>query len=382
MNRIIRLFFVMLMQLTRLSYVPAFAARRRGFTAGLWPGASRPSVKPRRLAAYRNIPIFLMAAVITACGGGSDADADGSSETAGVGLEQTLMLDSAHGGYEAAWGLRDCAACHSLSAIHQQAENIQPLVRRHGYDTCAGCHGRNGTDLPRRCLICHNPDDLPATPRQHGAHNHDFVAGVDVAANDGHCLACHDNPDMNGRFDINRDLTRFPDAGQNSSPYSGISDFCLRCHNRDHQQAAWPLGDGAADDTLIAIEDAWNHIDKHGKVDGLGTRIYAGLRNGYVYGSRVACTDCHAMHGTDNAKLIIGRSDTGASLLDQAFRNRPYEVVVTEGDYSQLCVLCHAMDSISDQGAEDTGNGLAGVHATGSDCLACHSHGEAVQAGM
>ncbi len=330
----------------------------------------------------RNLLLFLLSFLLGACGGGGDAaDADRVA-TAGAALENRLLLDADHGGYEAAWGLSDCAACHPLANIHRRAENIRPLVQRHGYETCAGCHGSNGTNLQRRCLICHNPADLPGTPRQAGAHTHDFVRGADLTTDDGQCLACHLASDMDGRFDPNLDLSRLRDAGGNQSPYTDISDFCLRCHNRDHQQEDFPIIGEGADDTLIAIEDAWKYIDKHGDADGLGTRIYTGLREAYTYASRVACTDCHAMHGTDNGKLIIDRSDAGASRLTPTIRNAPYPVVIRDGDYSQLCVLCHAMDSLSDQGAEDTGNGLSGVHATGSDCRGCHSHGEALQAGM
>ncbi len=324
--------------------------------------------------------IYLFAVLLlSACGGGETSNIQ--TETTAI-LSESLTIDSSHGDGGSAWGLADCSACHSLSVIHAQANNIRSLVQLRGYDTCAGCHGRNGTDIQRQCLICHNSNDLPATPQQKGVHNHGFIASVETVANDDICFACHNNSDMDGRFDINRDLTRYRDASQNYLPYSNMSDFCLRCHNRDHQQQAYPVRERTSGDTLITIEESWKYLDKHGEADGLGARIYTGLRNGYAYASRVECTDCHAMHGTNNQKLIIGHSDTGVSLLDATIRNKPYDVVINNGDYSQLCVLCHQMQSISDQGDDDTGNGLAGVHATGSDCRECHSHGEVVQAGM
>ncbi|VAX09024.1 hypothetical protein MNBD_GAMMA25-105 [hydrothermal vent metagenome] len=324
---------------------------------------------------YLLVVLFFLAA----CGGGEITDTYNGELSS---LSESLIVTSAHGDSGSAWGLPDCSACHKLGVIHEQADNIRALVQLRGYDSCAGCHGNNGTGILRQCLICHNQNDLPATPHQDGVRNHGFIADVEMLANDDSCFACHNNSDMDGRFDLNRDLSRFMDASQNYRPYSSLNDFCLRCHNRDHQQQAYPVREREPGDTLVTIEESWKHIDRHGEIDGLGARIYTGLRDGYVYSSRVGCTDCHTMHGSNNLKLIIGRSDNGVSLLDSSLRNRPYDVSISNGDFSQLCVLCHQMQSISDQGDEDTGNGLSGVHATGSDCRECHSHGEVVQAGM
>ncbi|HFD32583.1 MAG TPA: hypothetical protein ENJ28_07780 [Gammaproteobacteria bacterium] len=326
----------------------------------------------------RFVCLLIVILMLGACGGGNTERSNIARSTE---VYKSLMLNDSHGDNGSAWGLSDCSACHKLSALHQQVDNIRTLVRLRGYATCAGCHGSNGSRLQRQCLICHNSVDLPVTPRQQGAHHHGFMAEADNAVKHSDCLACHYSSDMNGQFELNVDLTRLADARKMYPPYSGISDFCLRCHNRDHQQPEYPINRQTGN-ILIAIEDAWNYIDKHGRIDGLGNRIYAGLRKGYSYASRVACTDCHAMHGTDNLQLIIDSSDTGVSLLEHDVRNTPYTISVAGGDYSQLCVLCHAMETISEQGDVDTGNQLSGVHATGSDCLTCHRHGEAVQAGL
>ena len=320
--------------------------------------------------------------LLTACGGGSGETSGDENTATNTTLSSSLILDSQHGGYAGAWGLENCDACHQLQAIHSQATNIQNIVRLHGYATCTGCHGNNGTTASRQCIICHNTTDLPTQPQQQGVHRHSFISTTAVAANDKDCLTCHYNTDMNGVFDINRDLVRFRDANQIYSPYSSITDFCQRCHNRDHQQPGFELQNRDYNDPIIAIEDNWKYTDKHGEIDGMGARIYTGLRNGYRYQSRVECTDCHAMHGTSNQSLIIDKTSTGATLLDENFRNRPYAVNINNTDYSQLCVVCHNMSSISDQGDQDTGNGLSGVHQIGTDCKTCHSHGEAVQAGM
>ena len=317
----------------------------------------------------------LVVLLLTGCGGGSGDDDSPVSLASG-----NLILDATHGGEGAAWGLPDCSACHALSSIHEEADLIRGLVREKGYLSCAGCHGSNGTDSVRRCTLCHNQADLPTAPYLQGAHAHNFNDGVGLV--DSQCLDCHDASDMDGRFEVNRDLTRYPDASQIAAPYASISDFCLRCHNRDHQQPGFEIAGSAVDDPLIAIEDDYRYIDNHGFIDGTGTGTYAGLRDRYVYASRVECSDCHAMHGTGNDGLIIDSSLKGVSQLDPLLRNQPYSVSVSGGDTSQLCVLCHQMSLVLDDGAVDTGNGLSGVHQVGGDCLACHSHGEAVQAGL
>ncbi len=304
-----------------------------------------------------------------------------SPEEGGVIRGGNLLLDPSHGGGGAAWGLAECGSCHALGVIHANAGGIAPLVRRLGYATCGGCHGDNGTGRARRCTICHNPDHLPDAPLSGGAHSHDFRETPVSTLGDEACLVCHVASDMDGRFEPDRDLTPLPDAGGLLSRYRTIADFCLRCHNRDHPQPGFEMA-VSPDDPRVAIEAAWYHTDEHGRVDGSGTRTYAGLRPGYRYRTEVACTDCHAMHGTGNPGLLIDDSRKGVSRLDPALREQPYRVRVREGDYAQLCVLCHAMETPLEAAEEDTGNGLSGVHAQGVDCRPCHRHGEAVQAGL
>ena len=294
-----------------------------------------------------------------------------------------LILDASHGEGGAAWGLPDCGACHSIQVIHKNADSIRSLVAEKGFATCTGCHGSNGVvgGEPRQCVICHNNTDMPENPIWQGQHGHVFSVGVVADVSNEQCVLCHDASDMNGIFEINTDLTKYPNAMESIVPYTSEAEFCLRCHNRDHQQPGFEMV-GAYDDPLIAAEDAFNYVDKHGLSDGSGTRTYAGLRQAYTYQTIVACTDCHSMHATDNEKLIIDRSIKGVSKLDAALRDFPYAVNVVNGDYSQLCVLCHQMQTVIDDGALDTGNGLSGVHIVGSDCRSCHTHGEAVQAGL
>jgi len=311
--------------------------------------------------------------LLTACGSNTSSDSTHDTD---------LLLDTTHGGGGAAWGLENCDGCHAIAFIHKNEDRIREIVKDNGFDTCTGCHGSNGTEAQRQCIICHNDKDLPDAPVQSGGHKHDFVATADNVLQDKQCLDCHYASDMDGVFEINRDLTRYPDKNGVNSPYASGADFCLRCHNRDHQQTNFPIAGKEFDDPLIAIEDTYTLVDKHGEIKSAGTGTYAGLRTDYIYGSRVECTDCHAMHGTDNIKLFIDQSDKGSSKLDPAIRDLPHSVQISGDDYSQLCVLCHDMETLQDQGDVDTGNGLSGVHITGSSCIECHSHGEAVQAGL
>ncbi len=325
----------------------------------------------------RYLSVLWIALWLSACGGGGETDKVSK-------ISGNLILDSSHGDGGSAWGLPQCSSCHALQVIHKQADLVRDIVRRKGDSSCTGCHGRNGTDSsePRRCGVCHNRADLPQSPRLNGKHGHGFRVGEVASLGDEQCVDCHVAADMDGVFELNRDLTRFADATAVFSRYSNSSDFCLRCHNRDHQQAGFEMVGSDYEDPLIAVEDAFHFTDQHGQPAGSGERTYAGLRAGYSYPSVVACTDCHAMHGTDNSKLIIDSSLKGAKQLDALLREKPYSVHTANGDYAQLCVLCHQMTVVLDSGDQDAGNGLSGVHQVGSDCRSCHTHGEAVQAGL
>ena len=232
----------------------------------------------------KNIYLFIFLLLLIACGGGD------KGETATVSqAEGKLILDATHGGNGYAWGRANCDSCHALGVIHASLDNIRSIVKTKGYATCTGCHGRNGTNEsePRRCGVCHNDTDLPQSPPLQGQHAHGFAVGKVAALGDAQCLVCHDASNMDGRFDNNQDLTRFPDARQVFTAYNNVSDFCLRCHNRDHQQVGFEI----VDDSLTAVDDEFHLINKHGYQDGSGERSYAGLRTGYTYKRVGDCTD-------------------------------------------------------------------------------------------
>ena len=126
---------------------------------------------------------------------------------------------------------------------------------------------------------------------------------------------------MDGELELDTDFTLFPDANNEMAPYQQQADFCLRCHNRDHQQPGFKIiTTNDYRNPLVAMEDNFNHIDFHGKTNGSGDRTYAGLReSNYHYQQTVQCDDCHALHGTTNPKLIIDSSLVGAKKLDTRF---------------------------------------------------------------
>ncbi len=306
-------------------------------------------------------------------------------DTLDVSLERgQLLLTERHGGDGSAWGNENCSACHFSRSIHRDAPAIRGIVRDVGFDSCTGCHGQNGTDAIRRCTICHNADRLPRSPIQEGIETHDFSVDEQHVLADEQCLICHQSSDMDGTFEADIDLTRYQNQfNRFSVPYRNGVEFCLSCHNREDQIPGFEMQPRFLRDPLVTINDSYRHIDFHGFVRGSGDRIYAGLRAGsYQYGDLVECTDCHAMHGTHNKKLIVDRTDAGMVGLDPAIRNQPVFINVERGDYSQLCVTCHSMNVIVEFGADDTGNGLSGVHEVGIDCRICHVHGLAVQTGL
>lgn len=335
--------------------------------------------KPKIFTISPLVVIFSITLLLVACGGDGASDPEALTSPEGG-----ILLTELHGGEGAAWGLPKCDACHSLEVIHDREKDIQGIVRLKGFGSCTGCHGRNGTpeSAPRQCKLCHNEVDLPSPRWIFGQHGHSFSVQQPEALRDEHCLSCHVASDMNGTFELNRDLTGYEDESQLLRSYTSLTDFCLRCHNRDHQQVGFDIIAEHFDDPLVAIEDAFKFVDKHGLVNGTGERIYSGLRQGYAYSSVVECTDCHAMHGTNNEKLIIDDPRKGVAQLDESIRESISRVSVSDGGYAQLCVLCHQMTQISDAGDHDAGNGLSGVHEVDSDCRLCHTHGEAVQAGL
>ncbi len=288
-----------------------------------------------------------------------------------------LLLDPDHGGEGIAWGMEQCAACHPLRRIHRQAHEIRGIVQAKGYGTCTGCHGDNGSAAKRSCVVCHNATDLPAAPRRDGVHRH----GFDHLSGDQECLVCHHASDMDGEFRPNRDLSALPGGAGRSGPYFSTTDFCLRCHNRNPPNPSFEKGSGDYRDPLVAMEDNYAHVDIHGARPG-GNGIYSGLREGYEYPMTVQCTDCHAMHGSANSGLLIDSSAKGTFRLDPLLRQAEIPVLVVDGDYAQLCVLCHRSEQVTEETDIDTGNGLKGVHRAFGDCRPCHAHGQAQQAGL
>lgn len=301
-----------------------------------------------------------------------------------------LLVDRSHGDGEA-WGKSKCSSCHVLRRMHQGVPKIKAVVDKRGFSTCTGCHGSNGTKATRQCITCHNGKDMPLNPLRGGIHRHDFNTLKDLKTSSKQCAVCHENSDMDGSFEVEKDLTMFDDAIVGRQPYRNVSEFCLRCHNDDHQQKAWPIKHATSRDQAMRGEDHYKKIDAHGLRNGDGNGWYSGLRAGtYVYKSIVDCSDCHTMHGSKNPNLIIEDSRQGLFKLDPSIRDQALKIQVDgvkpqidKGDYRDLCVSCHNMTEISDGGDQPAPNGLNGVHTDqGTDCVSCHSHGESTQKGL
>ena len=238
---------------------------------------------------------------------------------------------------------------------------------------------------------------------------------------------------MDGKFELNQDLTLFKDDKGVKEPYKNISEFCVRCHTESNPNKKYPIVHAGRRDQALLSERNYREIDKHGIKKGLGkgdktgvelAALYYGLRsNKYKYHSVVECVDCHTMHGTNNASnLIIDDSRQAKFFHDESTRRKQFSrqaghakvkvlddkkfipvedgpptlssIVdcsvkkVKAGNYSQLCVLCHNMknrpkenrinrDDLKLLGGHcNTGNGLSGVHFNeGASCITCHYHG-------
>ena len=305
--------------------------------------------------------------------------------TIDVSLEKgQLLLTPKHGGDGSAWGKKKCSVCHFKQRIHEDAPAIKQIVKDVGFSSCTGCHGQNGTDAPRLCKVCHNEQRLPGKPILKGSETHDFSVTESRELNDTDCQICHASSDMDGVREADVDLTYAKKSVFSLDlPYRNGVEFCLRCHNETHQQSGFEIFPRFFRDPLIGIDISYTYLDVHGYPRGTGARTYSGLRKGaYAYGDLVECTDCHAMHGTHNPKLIVDRTDAGMIKLAPSVRELPVLVHVSNGDYSQLCVTCHSMELLVEQGEDDTGNGLSGVHQVGTNCTECHVHGQATQTGL
>lgn len=298
--------------------------------------------------------------------------------------DNQLILTKNHGGDGSSWGLSNCVNCHVRRNIHTTAPEIREIVLEVGYDSCTGCHGQNGTDLERQCVICHNTELLPKNPIMDESKNHNFTVHEESDLSDESCIACHQRSDMDGDFEVNVDLTHFPVQGVGLDlPYRNQTDFCLRCHNLDKQQPGFEMQARFPNDPLVSMQRNYQFLDMHGVRKGSGQRTYSGLReSGYEYGVLVECTDCHVMHGTHNEKLMMDRTDTAATLLNPELREQPIFVHIENGNYAQHCVVCHESEKAVEATEEDTGNGLNGVHRVSGSCIECHTHGMAVQTGL
>lgn len=304
-----------------------------------------------------------------------------------VSLENNqLILTPTHGDDGSAWGQSNCIACHVRRNIHQTeaAAPIKKIVLDTGYAGCTGCHGQNGTDAQRQCVLCHNQDLLPQKPIMDDIKNHNFSVAEDSNLSDAACVSCHQSSDMDGDFEVTIDLTHFPEqGGKLDLPYRNQTDFCLRCHNLNGQQPGFEMSARYPNDPLVMMSRNYKFLDMHGVRKGSGERTYSGLRESdYEYGTLVECTDCHVMHGTHNEKLMMDRTDTAATLLNSVIRDKPVYVHIEEGNYAQHCVVCHEAETAVEDTQVDTGNGLNGVHRVSGSCVECHIHGMAVQTGL
>ena len=171
--------------------------------------------------------------------------------------KNNLILDKKHGDDGSAWGNPRCDACHVRRNIHnsEAGKPIRDIVLQVGPESCAGCHGQNGTKMPQKCTVCHNSTLLPAIPLIEEKRNHNFNVDKEKSLTDKNCLSCHDASDMDGDFELEVDLTHFKAQAGIDLPYKNHTEFCLRCHNKDQQQPGFEMEPRFSRDPLVTMAD-------------------------------------------------------------------------------------------------------------------------------
>lgn len=149
----------------------------------------------------------------------------------------------------------ECSACHGDVAAAVDLGG----VGRPGYETCSGCHAKEG--LADACAVCHQSLRKDVKPRTHGEPAWMRIHGRDVSttglADRGHgdsCTVCHTQSscDQCHRVYEPQDHTEFFRIRGHGAYASNDRDRCMACHQesscvrchrevtpRSHQMASW-----------------------------------------------------------------------------------------------------------------------------------------------
>jgi len=240
-----------------------------------------------------------------------------------------------------AWGNGDCLFCHqnfkhTMATPSFPTDKYQGLIdsavtsvgRENAIMVCSACHGTNGVEqVERKCLVCHDSIDKlhfyrGTSERKQSFHDFNGNGRLD----DGDCVVCHWQPDMDGIVEPDTDLG----APAGIRPGT-VNDLCLSCHSATGSSVfngpvADTDGDGKADKAMSPAEapsdvaTLWNNNDWHGAnsfgVDSPFKEItLSGELLFHINHAPLACSQCHNPHTSNNDKLIIER--VGETLLTE-----------------------------------------------------------------
>ena len=243
-------------------------------------------------------------------------------------------------------------------AAEDAATAAAPEYSKKGADTCLGCH-----------------DDEVVLAVFHGKHGNPSDARSPFGPGQLQCEACH-GPAGDHTKRVKRGETRPPVirfSRDSTAPVEVQNGMCLNCHEGS-MQASWHAGPHAANDVSCAACH-----DSHVKKDAvLATRTQAEvcytchvaeksqflkLYAHPVRQAKLACSDCHAPHGTTAPKQLVRATVNDTCYECHAEKRGP--MLWEHQPVTEDCSSCHAPHGSSNPGMVKMRGPLL--------CQSCHS---------
>ena len=276
-------------------------------------------------------------ALLYSCGGGGGlAEPDVHYRDFGVNVAVPSSPYLTEENHRDGWGQSDCLGCHqnfkhTMATPKYSVRDYQAIIDRavntvgtkNAIEVCSACHGLNGvTEFngrkpQRKCLVCHDQmDKLHFYSSTSGRkHFHDFNGNGRI--DDGDCVVCHWQPDMDGIVEMDTDFGKLGGVAVRNT-----KELCLTCHSNSWSSVSKePLadtnGDGKAD-TVINPPEAPPNVglswsgDYHGENVFSTERLFKSISlDGELLfhsdHSPLECVQCHNPHASNNDKLVIER---------------------------------------------------------------------------
>lgn len=198
-------------------------------------------------------------------------------------------------------------------------------------------------DASRKCVECHDEEDLPDMSRS--AH------AVSADPRTPGCVTCHGPSEAH----LERPGGKRPPADRvfsrkGGSPAAERSEACLSCHDRDAKRALWPMSQHAASDLACSSchrihgnED--RALVKSGQAEMCFTchkeqRVQLRRPSHHpVPEGKMTCSDCHNVHGSMGPKLVNRDSTNDTCYTCHAEKRGPF--VHGHEPVSENCANCH-----------------------------------------